>query len=124
MAESLAVEWGRYGIRFNNIAPGPFPTKGAWERLSPGQQVDGSAGSTQNPMGRVGEMHELANLAVFLMGPGAEYLNGQTIAIDGAMYQATGGNFSGLRAWGDEQWEAVRAMIKSSNEADRAKRTT
>lgn len=123
MAESLAVEWGRYGIRFNNIAPGPFPTKGAWERLSPGKQLDGDEDRTGNPLGRVGQMHELANLAVFLMGPGAEYVNGQTIAIDGAMYQASGGNFSGLRAWDDAQWEAVRAMIKSSNEKDRAQRT-
>jgi NAD(P)-dependent dehydrogenase (short-subunit alcohol dehydrogenase family) len=123
MAESLAVEWGRYGIRFNNIAPGPFPTKGAWERLSPGKQLDGDEDRTGNPLGRVGQMHELANLAVFLMGPGAEYVNGQTIAIDGAMYQASGGNFSGLRAWDDAQWEAVRSMIKSSNEKDRAART-
>jgi NAD(P)-dependent dehydrogenase (short-subunit alcohol dehydrogenase family) len=123
MAESLAVEWGRYGIRFNNIAPGPFPTKGAWERLSPGKQLDGDEDRSGNPLGRVGQMHELANLAVFLMGPGAEYVNGQTIAIDGAMYQATGGNFSGLRAWDDAQWEAVRNMIKSSNEKDRAQRT-
>jgi NAD(P)-dependent dehydrogenase (short-subunit alcohol dehydrogenase family) len=125
MAESLAVEWGRYGIRFNNIAPGPFPTKGAWDRLSPGQSLERENNSrTGNPMGRVGAMHELANLAVFLMGPGADYVNGQTIAIDGAMYQASGGNFSGLRAWNDAQWEAVRAMIKSSNEADKSKRTT
>ncbi|MFZ4071819.1 MAG: SDR family oxidoreductase, partial [Caulobacterales bacterium] len=124
MAESLAVEWGQYGIRFNNIAPGPFPTKGAWERLSPGQSLDGQNNSrTGNPMGRVGEMHELANLAVFLMAPGAGYVNGQTIAIDGAMYQATGGNFSGLRAWDDAQWESVRAMIKSSNDKDKSDRT-
>jgi hypothetical protein len=75
-------------------------------------------------MGRVGAMHELANMAVFLMAPGAEYVNGQTIAIDGAMYQATGGNFSMLRAWDDAQWEAARAAIKASNEADRTKRTT
>jgi NAD(P)-dependent dehydrogenase (short-subunit alcohol dehydrogenase family) len=124
MAESLAVEWGRHGIRFNNIAPGPFPTKGAWDRLSPGQALDGGEDRVGNPMGRVGAMHELANMAVFLMAPGAEYVNGQTIAIDGAMYQATGGNFSMLRAWDDAQWEAARAAIKASNEADRTKRTT
>jgi NAD(P)-dependent dehydrogenase (short-subunit alcohol dehydrogenase family) len=122
MAESLAVEWGRHGIRFNNIAPGPFPTKGMTDRLSPGGGMEG-AERAANPMGRVGEMTELCNLAVFLMGPGAHYVNGQTIAIDGAMYQATGGNFSGLRAWDDAQWEAVRAMIKSTNDKDRAQRT-
>jgi hypothetical protein len=68
-------------------------------------------------------MTEHANLAVFLMAKGAHYVNGQTIAIDGAAYQATGGNFSGLRAWDDAQWEAVRSMIKASNDKDKAART-
>ncbi len=122
MTQSLAVEWGRYGIRMNAIAPGPFPTKGAWERLSPGESAD-NAGRVANPMGRVGEMTELCNLAVFLMAPGAAYVNGQTIAIDGAMYQASGGNFAHLAAWDDAQWEAVRSMIRAANETDRAKRT-
>jgi NAD(P)-dependent dehydrogenase (short-subunit alcohol dehydrogenase family) len=122
MAESLAVEWGRYGIRFNNIAPGPFPTKGMSARLSPTGDMEG-AERKANPLGRVGEMHELANLAVFLMGPGAEYVNGQTIAIDGAMYQATGGNFSALRAWDDAQWDMVAKMIRATNDKDKADRT-
>ncbi len=85
MTQSLAVEWGRYGLRFNAIAPGPFPTEGMSKRLSP--DADGAERMERgvaNPMGRVGEMHELVNLAVLLMGPGAEYINGQTIAIDGA----------------------------------------
>ncbi len=125
MTQSLAVEWGRYGLRFNAIAPGPFPTEGAWARLSPGQGTDaeGARDRTGNPMGRVGEMHELVNLAVFLMGPGAEYVNGQTIAIDGAIYNASGGNFSGLAAWGDAEWEAARQAIQSTNQTDKAKRT-
>jgi NAD(P)-dependent dehydrogenase (short-subunit alcohol dehydrogenase family) len=124
MTQSLAVEWGRYGIRLNAIAPGPFPTKGAWERLSPGQSTDGDGGGrAANPMGRVGQMHELCNLAVFLLAPGADYLTGQTIAIDGAAHQATGGNFYGLAAWDDAQWQAVRGAIKSANEKDRAQRT-
>jgi NAD(P)-dependent dehydrogenase (short-subunit alcohol dehydrogenase family) len=122
MAESLAVEWGRYGIRFNNIAPGPFPTEGMSKRLSPGGGME-NAERSANPLGRVGEMTELCNLAVFLMGPGAHYVNGQTIAIDGAMYQATGGNFSGLRAWTDDQWETAKAMIKATNDKDKAART-
>lgn len=76
-------------------------------------------------MGRHGEMHELANLAVFLMGPGAEYVNGQTIAIDGAGYQATGGTFwSTLQGLGDAEWEQLRAMIKGTNAADKADRAT
>jgi len=127
MTQSLAVEWGRYGLRFNAIAPGPFPTEGAWARLSPDTSEGGSnLDNTEragNPMGRVGEMHELANLAVFLMAPGAEYLNGQTIAIDGAMYNAAGGNFSQLMAWGDEDWQAAREAITRANDADKSKRS-
>ena len=123
MTQSLAVEWGRHGLRFNAIAPGLFPTDGMSARLSPGGR-GGNSQDDMNPMGRHGEMHELANLAVFLMGPGAEWLNGQTIAIDGAGYQATGGTFYGaLKDMGDEQWEAMRSMIKGTNAADKAERT-
>jgi hypothetical protein len=68
-------------------------------------------------------MHEIANLAVFLMGPGADYVNGQTIAIDGAMYQATGGNFSALRTWDDAQWDMVSKMIRATNDKDKSDRT-
>lgn len=123
MTQSLAVEWGRYGLRFNAIAPGPFPTKGAWARLSPDSAGSSLERSTANPMGRVGEMHELVNLAVLLMAPGCEYINGQTIAIDGGMYNASGGNFSALSAWSDEQWAAARAAIENTNAQDKAKRT-
>lgn len=122
MTQSLAVEWGRYNMRFNAIAPGLFPTKGMSARLSPGGR-GGNSDMDMNPMGRHGEMHELANLAVFLMGPGAEYVNGQTIAIDGAGYQATGGTFwAPLHAMGDKEWNAIRAMIKGTNEKDKADR--
>ena len=124
MTQSLAVEWGRHNMRFNAIAPGLFPTKGMSARLSPGGR-GGNSNNEINPMGRHGEMHELANLAVFLMGPGAEYVNGQTIAIDGAGYQATGGTFwSTLQGLGDEEWEGLRAMIKGTNAADKADRAT
>lgn len=123
MTQSLAVEWGRYGLRFNAIAPGPFPTKGAWERLSPTGGLGEGASNRSNPMGRVGEMHELANLAVFLLAPGAEYVNGQTIAIDGAAYQATGGNFYGLTQWSDEQWAMAREAIQAANAKDKAQRS-
>ena len=123
MTQSLAVEWGRYGLRFNAIAPGPFPTKGAWARLSPDSGSSSMERGVANPMGRVGEMHELVNLAVLLMGPGCEYINGQTIPIDGGMYNASGGNFSALSAWTDEQWAAARAAIEGANAEDKAKRT-
>ncbi|RIJ15425.1 SDR family oxidoreductase [Henriciella mobilis] len=124
MTQSLAVEWGRYGLRFNAIAPGPFPTEGMSKRLAPdaegANRMDSGAA---NPMGRVGEMHELVNLAVFLMAPGAEYVNGQTIAIDGAMYNASGGNFAALTAWGDAEWQAAREAIEATNAQDKSKRT-
>ena len=122
MTQSLSTEWGRYGLRFNAIAPGLFPTKGMSARLSPG----GSGGNSKNdlnPMGRAGEMHELANLAVFLMGPGAEYVNGQTIAIDGAGARANGGTFYPmLQGLGDPEWENMRAMIKGTNAQDKSDR--
>ena len=107
------------------MAPGPFPTKGAWDRLSPGTGTDSKA-DPNNPsiLARNGEMHELCNLAVLLMSPGAEYINGQTIAIDGGKYLAGQGGFAALSAWSDEQWTAARDMIKGANEKDRAKRTT
>jgi NAD(P)-dependent dehydrogenase (short-subunit alcohol dehydrogenase family) len=124
MTQSLAVEWGRYGLRFNAIAPGPFPTEGMTKRLAPQAETTEDMGRDRvNPMGRIGKMHELVNLAVFLMGPGAEYVNGQTIAIDGAMYNATGGNFSQLAQWGDAEWQAARDAIEANNAKDKAKRT-
>jgi NAD(P)-dependent dehydrogenase (short-subunit alcohol dehydrogenase family) len=124
MTQSLAVEWGRYGIRFNAIAPGPFPTKGAWDRLAPGQNLGDGGDDGPSIAARHGEMHELCNLAVLLMATGAHYINGQTIAIDGGRYLAGNGGFSQLAAWGDAEWEAAREAIKGANEADRGKRTT
>ena len=124
MTKSLAAEWGKYGIRLNAIAPGPFPTKGAWERLSPGQGTDESATVSGNPMGRNGEMQELRNLATFLMADGCDYLTGQTIAIDGAIHLASGGNFyQTLDSLSDDDWDGIRDMIRSSNDADKAKRS-
>jgi NAD(P)-dependent dehydrogenase (short-subunit alcohol dehydrogenase family) len=124
MTKSLAVEWGPYGIRLNAIAPGPFPTKGAWERLNPSASGDGSeARNAIGGMARNGEMVELANLAAFLMADGCEYLTGQTIAIDGGMHLAAGGNFSRLSALGDAEWGAIRGQIRASNDKDKAQRS-
>jgi NAD(P)-dependent dehydrogenase (short-subunit alcohol dehydrogenase family) len=128
MTKSLAVEWAPHGIRLNAIAPGPFPTKGAWERLNPGNMRGSSMGSETdssagNPMGRVGQMEELRNLATFLMADGCDYLTGETIAIDGGGFLGGGGNFSQLAKLGDSEWQAIRDMIKGANDKDRAKRT-
>ncbi|MDO8290204.1 MAG: SDR family oxidoreductase [Parvibaculum sp.] len=123
MTKSLSAEWGQYGIRLNAIAPGPFPTKGAWERLSPGQSTDGEGSRDGIPMGRVGEMDELKNLATFLMSDGCDYLTGQTIAIDGAGFNAGGGNFSRLSKLTEEEWDKMRDMIRSANDKDKAQRS-
>ena len=124
MTKSLAVEWGKYGIRLNAIAPGPFPTEGAQKRLRPG---GGGFDESKdwNPMRRVGRMEELQNLATFLMADGCEWLTGETIAIDGAGYLGTGagGYYLALDKMSDADWERMRAMIKATNDKDRAGRT-
>ncbi len=122
MTKSLAVEWGKHGIRLNAIAPGPFPTEGATKRLRPGASF---GESTQvNPMRRVGEMSELQNLAAFLMADGCEWLTGETIAIDGAGYLATGAYFTELDKMSDADWQKARELIKAQNDKDRAGRST
>jgi NAD(P)-dependent dehydrogenase (short-subunit alcohol dehydrogenase family) len=120
MTQSLAVEWGNRGIRLNAVAPGLFPTEGMSARLNPG---GGEHKPQGNPMGRAGRMPELANLAVFLLSPGAEYLTGQTIAMDGGQFQATGGNFSALAAWSGDDWAQARASIRKQDAQDQQQRT-
>jgi len=121
MTKSLAVEWGKYGVRLNAIAPGPFPTEGASRRLRPGGSFEDS--SAANPMRRVGKMPELQNLATFLMADGCEWLTGETIAVDGAGYLANGAGFASLDKLSDADWEKMRAMIKAQNDKDRAGRS-
>ncbi len=109
MTRSLAVEWGPKGVRLNAIAPGPFPTPGAWERLIPGAELAKTA-ETRNPLGRVGEHRELADLASFLMADGSGYINGEVVTIDGGEWVQGAGQFSFLRdAMSDEDWEEMRA---------------
>ena len=122
MTKSLAVEWGRHGIRLNAIAPGIFPTEGAGKRLAPGKDLRDDAAAS-NPMRRTGRMQELQNLAAFLMADGCEWLTGQTIALDGGGWLANGGSFKELFGWGNAEWEAARAAIKEQNDRDRAKRS-
>jgi NAD(P)-dependent dehydrogenase (short-subunit alcohol dehydrogenase family) len=123
MTKSLAVEWGRFGIRLNAIAPGPFPTEGAAKRLRPGGGFEDT--THLNPMRRNGRMEELQNLATFLMADGCEWLTGETIAIDGAGYLASGSGayFTQLDKLSDADWDGMRAMIKAQNDKDRAGRT-
>jgi NAD(P)-dependent dehydrogenase (short-subunit alcohol dehydrogenase family) len=123
MTQSLAVEWAPKGIRLNAIAPGPFYTEGMTARLNPGADQSSYGDMKANPMGRAGELRELANMAVWLMHPFSTYVNGQTIAIDGGAWNAGGGSFAALRDWDDAQWAKAREMIRGANEKDRAQRT-
>lgn len=123
MTQSLAVEWGNRGVRFNAIAPGPFPTEGMSARLNPSGGGLAADKDPMIPLGRNGEMRELANLAVYLLHPLSAYVNGQTIAIDGGSHLLTSGGFSRLAEWGDAEWEQARNAIRATNEKDRAQRT-
>ncbi|NIA72334.1 SDR family oxidoreductase [Pelagibius litoralis] len=108
MTRSLAVEWGRRGIRLNAIAPGPFPTKGAWDRLVPNAALD-SIWKNKIPLGRVGEHIELANLAAYLLAEQSGYINGEVVTIDGGEWLKGAGQFSLMEAMSDEDWDAMRA---------------
>lgn len=127
MTQSLAVEWGPKGIRANAVAPGPFPTKGAWERLMPEplqKKLGGGNGTSEIPLRRVGEHRELANLAIFLMSDACDYLTGEVIAIDGGQWLASGGNFHAFTRLEDSDWEMIGQAIRATNSRDRAGRTT
>ncbi|HWH82862.1 MAG TPA: SDR family oxidoreductase [Burkholderiaceae bacterium] len=117
MTKSLAIEWGRHGIRLNAIAPGIFPTEGANSRLSP--KAAWKDDSVRNPMNRVGRMSELQNLAVFLMADGVEWLSGETIAIDGAGHRQNGASFTELADLSDAQWQEMREAIRAKDERDK-----
>jgi NAD(P)-dependent dehydrogenase (short-subunit alcohol dehydrogenase family) len=108
MTRSLAVEWGGRGVRLNAIAPGPFPTEGAWERLVPRPDL-ASAFETRNPQRRPGRHRELADLATYLLADGSAYINGEVVTIDGGEWLEGAGQFSFLKDMLDEaDWEALR----------------
>jgi NAD(P)-dependent dehydrogenase (short-subunit alcohol dehydrogenase family) len=110
LTRSLAVEWAKYNIRSNAIAPGPFPTEGAWSRLLPGELVKKFDPAERIPLKRVGEHQELANLAAYLMSDFSGYVNGEVITIDGGEWLRNGGEFSHLEAIPDELWTSIEKM--------------
>jgi NAD(P)-dependent dehydrogenase (short-subunit alcohol dehydrogenase family) len=114
MTRSLAVEWGRHGIRTNAIAPGPFPTKGAWERLLPGDMAQKFDFKNRVPLKRVGEHQELANLAAFLVSDFSGYINGEVITIDGGEWLQGAGQFSGLEMVPDAMWDSIEQATRKA----------
>lgn len=114
LTRSLAVEWGKYHIRHNAIAPGPFPTKGAWDRLLPGNLAEEFDFKKRVPLKRVGEHQELANLAAFLLSDYAGFINGEVVTIDGGEWLQGAGQFSALEAIPDDMWELLAAQTKSA----------
>ena len=113
MTKSLAFEWGRHGIRLNAIAPGPFPTKGAWDRLFPEELATKFAFENRIPLARTGEHQELANLAAYLISDFSAYMTGEVITLDGGEVLA-GGQFNFLKEITDNQWDAIEEQIKSA----------
>jgi NAD(P)-dependent dehydrogenase (short-subunit alcohol dehydrogenase family) len=111
MTRSLAVEWARHRIRLNAIAPGPFPTEGAWSRLIPSKELEDRA-KNSHPMKRFGRHEELANLAAYLLSEQAEYVNGECVVIDGGLWLRGAGEFNDFADLPDAAWDMLEAARK------------
>lgn len=111
LTRSLAVEWARYGIRQVAIAPGPFPTEGAWSRLSPTPELEQKM-LNRVPLRRVGDKDELANLAAYLISDYAGYINGEVVTIDGGEWLQGAGQFNDLLEVTEQQWDMLAQMTR------------
>ena len=106
MTRSLAVEWGGRGVRLNAIAPGPFPTQGAWERLLPRPEL-AKTFETRNPLGRHGDHQELVDLAAFMVADGSAFMNGEVVTLDGGEWLKGAGQFNFLDSLETSDWDAL-----------------
>ena len=124
MTMSLAVEWGKHNIRVNAVAPGPFPTEGAWEKLAPIPKANvGAASADEVPMQRFGRMPELCNLLTFLQADGCEYLTGANIPIDGGHHLAAPSTFAALGKLTAEDWAEAKSLVRGRAEQEKAQRS-
>jgi NAD(P)-dependent dehydrogenase (short-subunit alcohol dehydrogenase family) len=112
LTRSLAVEWAKYNIRFNAIAPGPFPTQGAWSRLFPEDIAKKIDPLSRIPLNRFGEHHELANLASYMISDFSSYMNGEVVTIDGGEWIKGAGEFNNLENIPSEMWDAIEMMVR------------
>lgn len=111
LTRSLAVEWARYRIRLNAIAPGPFPTEGAFSRLLPSQELEEHT-INHHPMKRFGRHDELTNLAAFLLSDLSEYINGECVVIDGGLWLRGAGEFNDFADFPDSVWDMIESARK------------
>lgn len=117
MTRSLAVEWAKYNIRMNAIAPGPFPTAGAWDRLFPKGLEEIYDPKQRIPLRRLGEHQELANLAAYLMSGYSAFVNGEVVTIDGGEWLQGAGEFNELEKIPAHMWDMLEAMIRNKKES-------
>ncbi|XP_071957591.1 2,4-dienoyl-CoA reductase [(3E)-enoyl-CoA-producing], mitochondrial-like isoform X2 [Antedon mediterranea] len=108
---SLASEWGRYGMRFNVIQPGPIQTKGAFSRLDPTGKFSAEM-LKRIPVGRLGEVAEIGNLATYMVSDYASWMNGAVICFDGGDLPYGAGMFNKLTSVTNEQWDMMAKMIR------------
>jgi NAD(P)-dependent dehydrogenase (short-subunit alcohol dehydrogenase family) len=114
MTRSLAVEWAKYGQRHNAIAPGPFPTKGAWDRLFPKLMTKKLSLENRIPLRRMGEHQELTNLASYLMSDYSSYINGEVVTIDGGEWLQGAGQFNQMESITKDEWDILEKIIRSN----------